>query len=71
MIGLCLLYVDERVRTEGYDIELMAAARLGNIPSVPASYINPLHPALADAGVIMDTPAATAEKSGITTLGLR
>lgn len=48
MIGLCLLYVDERVRNEGYDIELMAARRLGEIPSVPATYVNPLHPALSD-----------------------
>lgn len=45
-IGLCLLYVDERVRFEGYDIELMAARRLGEIPSVPQSYVNPLQPAL-------------------------
>ena len=48
MIGLCLLYVDERVRHEGYDIELMAARRLGDIPSVPSSYVNPLQPALAN-----------------------
>ena len=47
MIGLCLLYVDERVRHEGYDIELMAAQRLGEIPAVPNSFINPLQPALA------------------------
>ena len=47
MIGLCLLYVDERVRSEGYDIELMAAKRLGEIPSVPHTYVNPLHPALS------------------------
>jgi hypothetical protein len=47
MVGLCLLYVDERVRHEGYDIELMAARRLGEIPAVPSSYINPLQPALA------------------------
>jgi len=47
MIGLCLLYVDQRVRGEGYDIELMAARRLGEIPSVPQSYVNPLQPALA------------------------
>lgn len=49
MIGLCLLYVDTRVRLEGYDIELMAAARLGEIPAVPQAYINPLQPALATA----------------------
>jgi hypothetical protein len=47
MIGLCLLYVDERVRHEGYDIELMAARRLGEIPAVPQTYVNPLQPALA------------------------
>ncbi len=47
MIGLCLLYVDERVRHEGYDIELMAARSLGEIPAVPRSFTNPLQPALA------------------------
>lgn len=47
MIGLCLLYVDERVRSEGYDIELMAVKRLGEIPDVPDEFINPLQPALA------------------------
>ncbi len=52
MIGLCLLYVDERVRHEGYDIELMAARRLGDIPNVPQTYSNPLQPALSK------TPAA-------------
>ncbi len=48
MIGLCLLYVDERVQSEGYDIELMAARRLGDIPSVPQKYVNPLQPALSN-----------------------
>lgn len=62
-IGLCLLYVDERVRGEGYDIELMAAARLGDIPVVPAEYINPLHPALAK--------AAAQQQGSFTTLGLK
>ncbi|HEV2911826.1 MAG TPA: hypothetical protein VGX92_00800 [Pyrinomonadaceae bacterium] len=32
MLGLSLLYVDERVRHEGYDIELMAARGLGEMP---------------------------------------
>ncbi len=50
-IGLCLLYVDERVRTEGYDLELMAAARLGAIPAVPRNYTNPLQPAIGAASV--------------------
>lgn len=48
MIGLCLLYVDERIHSEGYDIELLAAKRLGDIPSVPQTYVNPLQPALSD-----------------------
>ena len=47
MIGLCLLYVDERVRHEGYDIELMAARQLGEIPALPNELVNPLQPALA------------------------
>lgn len=70
MIGLCLLYVDERVRAEGYDIELMAAARLGDIPSVPDTYINPLHPALANAAAAAGPPPQTRNRSGMTTLGL-
>src|ERR1041385_1454688 len=32
MLGMSLLYVDERVRHEGYDIELMAAQQLGEFP---------------------------------------
>lgn len=69
MIGLCLLYVDERVRREGYDIELMAARRLGDIPSVPATYANPLSPALSQATSL---PAAGRERPArLTTLGLK
>jgi len=34
MLGLSLLYVDERVRHEGYDIELMAARQLGEFPDI-------------------------------------
>ena len=37
MLGLSLLYVDERVRHEGYDIELMAARQLGEFPDVSVS----------------------------------
>ena len=66
MIGLCLLYVDERVRHEGYDIELLAARRLGEIPAVPVNFTNPLQPALGN------TPAPTNYKqdASLTTLGL-
>jgi hypothetical protein len=47
MMGLSLLYVDERVRHEGYDIELMAAQRLGAMPELPAGVNTPLTPAIA------------------------
>lgn len=60
MIGLSLLYVDERVRHEGYDIELMAARQLGEIPSLPRQFQNPLHPALAHPAI--STPAPGGEK---------
>jgi hypothetical protein len=33
MLGLSLMYVDERVRQEGYDIELIAARQLGAVPN--------------------------------------
>ena len=46
MLGLSLLYVDERVRHEGYDIELLAARRLGEMPALPDGRVAPLAPAL-------------------------
>ena len=61
MIGLCLLYVDERVRHEGYDIELMAARQLGEIPAVPNQFVNPLQPALAIAN--LQNPARKKDSS--------
>lgn len=70
MIGLCLLYVDERVRHEGYDIELMAARELGEIPPVPQAFRNPLQPALAMNQPILNQPTTTPQKSSLTTLGL-
>lgn len=72
MIGLCLLYVDERTKREGYDIELLAAARLGEMPSVPPEFVNPLQPALAGgAPAFPGQEEQTARASGgPTTLGL-
>lgn len=68
MVGLCLLYIDERVRHEGYDIELMAARRLGEIPDVPQEYLNPLQPALArETEKVAVSPSA----GGFTTLDLK
>ena len=49
MLGLSLLYVDERVRHEGYDIELMAARVFGEMPALPAGSHMPLAPALVAA----------------------
>ena len=45
MLGLSLLYVDERVRHEGYDIELMAARQLPELPEVNVT--SPLGTALS------------------------
>jgi hypothetical protein len=45
MLGLSLLYVDERVRHEGYDIELMAARQLPEMPRLPG-VVSPFAPAL-------------------------
>src|SRR6185436_11646936 len=45
MLGLSLLYVDERVRHEGYDIELMAARQLTEMPEIPG-VMSPFAPAL-------------------------
>lgn len=68
-IGLCLLYVDERVRHEGYDIELAATRRLGDIPDVPRDYINPLQPALFS-GYAAEPPRPVSQRDSITTLRL-
>lgn len=68
MIGLCLLYVDERVRREGYDIELMAAKRLGEIPDVPDQFVNPLQPAISKH--VIPVANASRNKGSRSTLGL-
>ncbi|HST52965.1 MAG TPA: hypothetical protein VLJ61_13215 [Pyrinomonadaceae bacterium] len=47
MMGLSLLYVDQRVRREGYDIELMTAQRFGEMPALPEGINAPVAPALA------------------------
>jgi hypothetical protein len=45
MLGLSLLYVDERVRHEGYDIELMASRQLPAMPQL-GGVVSPFAPAL-------------------------
>jgi hypothetical protein len=45
MLGMSLLYVDERVRQEGYDIELMASQKLDPMPQL--NILSPLAPAIS------------------------
>lgn len=45
MLGMSLLYVDERVRHEGYDIELMASQKLDAMPQLNVS--SPFAPAIS------------------------
>lgn len=61
MLGLSLLYVDERVRHEGYDIELMAARQLGELPDVNVS--SPLGTALSSISRKQSPPAPPAPRS--------
>lgn len=73
MMGLSLLYVDERVRHEGYDIELMAAQVFGEMPAVPAGLNAPLAPAIAAPGKAeqsVPAPAAASERPPGSILGL-
>lgn len=67
MLGLSLLYVDERVRHEGYDIELMAARQLSPMPEV--GVISPLAPALSQ-GPRKRPPPPMAPMPGGSILGL-
>ncbi|HSS22656.1 MAG TPA: hypothetical protein VLL54_21470 [Pyrinomonadaceae bacterium] len=46
MLGMSLLYVDERVRHEGYDIELMASQRLDPMPA-QINVSSPFAPAIS------------------------
>jgi len=76
MLGLSLLYVDERVRHEGYDIELMAAQRLGEMPLLPGGRLAPLAPAISATPIAAPRPPREGREesftplSNITTLGL-
>jgi len=69
MLGLSLLYVDERVRHEGYDIELLAARQLPEMPELPG-VMSPFAPALVTrrATFVAPPPAPSPPQS---VLGLR
>lgn len=71
-LGLSLLYVDERVRYEGYDIELMAARVLGDMPlragaQETASYI----PALVTTDAVPPSPSTASPGAYGSMLNLR
>lgn len=65
MLGMSLLYVDERVRQEGYDIELMASQRLDPMPQLNVS--SPLAPAISVAAnrLPLQRPVATGSILGL------
>jgi hypothetical protein len=60
MLGLSLLYVDERVRHEGYDIELLAAQQLPEVPDQKVA--SPFGPALSK--TVKNTPPPPPMSSG-------
>jgi len=70
MLGLSLLYVDERVRHEGYDIELMAARQLPEMPMLPG-VVSPFAPALVTGRAPKFVPPPPAQMPTGTVLGLR
>lgn len=75
LLGLSLLYVDERVRHEGYDIELMAARQLGEMPRLAGGRAAPYAPAIVtdETPALYVQPAQPAQSnwSPGSTLGLR
>jgi len=63
MLGLSLLYVDERVRQEGYDIELMASQRLDAMPNINVT--SPFAPAISTYPAPMPAFAAKGSVLGL------
>jgi hypothetical protein len=69
MLGLSLMYIDARVRHEGYDLELIAARQLGEMPPLPAQAARYYNPAVVAANqqAALVPPAPSAHQ----TLGLK
>ncbi len=67
MLGLSLMYVDERVRHEGYDIELMASQRLEAMPSI--DFKSPMAPAISKAGAPPSMPPPPLRSGSVLGLG--
>lgn len=73
MLGLSLMYIDERVRHEAYDVELMAARNLGEMPALANPQHNPLRPALGAQAQLppnFSVASAQRERRNTSTLGL-
>lgn len=71
LLGLSLLYVDERVRHEGYDVELMASRQLGEMPKLEGGRAAPYAPALVtDETPMLPVQAPPVKWSPGSTLGL-
>jgi len=66
MLGMSLLYVDERVRHEGYDIELMASQKLPPMPQI--NVLSPFAPAISAEPRRGSHPSLSSSRG---TLGLR
>jgi hypothetical protein len=66
MLAMSLLYVDERVRHEGYDIELMASQKLDAMPNIDVT--SPFAPAISTgpARLPLQRPAHSASTLGLT-----
>src|SRR5713226_9079517 len=69
MLGISLLYVDERVRHEGYDIELMAARQLPEMPKLPG-VVSPFAPALVTGRAPKFVPPPPGHMNAGSVLGL-
>jgi len=70
MLGLSLLYVDERIRHEGYDIELMAARQLPEMPTLPG-VMSPFAPALVTGRAPRFVPPPPVQMPNRSVLGLQ
>lgn len=69
MLGLSLLYIDERVRHEGYDVELMASQNLTEMPQL--NFTSPMAPAISTAaGSVNRAPLRPPSAAHGSTLGL-
>ncbi len=71
MLGLSLLYVDERVRHEGYDIELLAARLLGEMPTAWTTATSYTPAIVTQPQTTAQSARPPASRASGSTLGLR